>query len=349
MPLYEPIVPARYTAPLLALVRAEHADLLGEILVAAGVRDADIAAPDAVLSMAQFDRLLRATAACTGRLDLGFEIGRRFTLDMHGALSPALQRCSTVDAVLRLLVRYFHLITPCFRTEYLRHTDHAELIYHPAAYMSADSLREIQELHAVSFHHQLAGVLGARLRGYDIYMSMDPPKHAARYAQLHPARFHFGHLALPQLRIVIGSALLAEPISLPNAARSEPVDLDSAGSAARARRWSDWVILMLREAEGCQPGIDQLAALLNVSPRTLRRQLAREQQIFRELAKRARIERARALLASGEDSISQIAYRLGYNDAANFSHAFRAACGQCPSDFRHAQRAAAPGPEISPS
>lgn len=337
MPLYEPLVPARYTAPLIELLREESPRTLDRVLAAAGLHDREIAGPDTVLTMPQFDRLLRAAADFTGRQDLGFEIGRRFTLDMHGVLSPALQRCSTLDDVLRLLVRYFHLLTPSFRTEYHRHADHAELIYHPAAYMSAESLREIEELHVVSFHQQLARALGARLRGYDVYLSMDPPKHAARYAHLHPARFHFGRLELPQVRIVIGSALLAEPITLPNAAPSLPVDLDSAGSAARARHWSDWVILMLREAEGCQPGIIQLAALLNVSPRTLRRQLAREQQNFRDLAKRARIERARALLAGSNDSISQIAYRLGYSDVANFSHAFRAACGQCPSDFRRAQ------------
>lgn len=342
MPLYEPIVPARYTAPLLALVRVEPLDTQNELLAAAGIRHAEIANPDASLTMPQFDRLLRAVSLHTGRDDLGFEIGSRVTLDLHGALGVALRRCATVDAALRLAVRYYHLMTPGFRTEYHRHPDRGEFVYLPAAYMSPETLHALLEIHATAFHVQFQAILGARLRSYDIYVSVDEPKHASRYAGLHPARFHFGHLGLPQVRVVIGASLLNETIML---APPEHIALDRAEQRERAHCWTDWVILMLREAEGCQPSLQLLASLLNVSPRTLTRQLEREKQNFREIAKRVRHDRACRLLADPRYPISQIAYRLGYTDVANFSHAFRAACGASPRQYRLHINATKTGPE----
>lgn len=339
MPLYESVIPSRYTAPLLALVRSEHPQLVARLLAEAGIREVEVADPDAALTMLQFERLLHAIAQHTGRQSLGFEIGSRVNLGMHGGLGVALRRCTTVDEALRLAVRYYHLITPGFRTEYQRYPDRGEYVYLPAAYMSPETLHVLQEIHATAFHMQFQALLGPRLGAYDIQVSMDPPKHAARYARLSPARVHFGQLALPEVRVVIGADLLAEPIQLAPPAPPEAADFERAGRRERASCWSEWVSLMLREAEGCQPSLELLASLLNVSPRTLTRQLEREGQSFRELAKRVRHERACRLLADPHYPITQIAYRLGYADAANFSHAFRAMGGVSPRQYRRKQEA----------
>jgi AraC-like DNA-binding protein len=96
--------------------------------------------------------------------------------------------------------------------------------------------------------------------------------------------------------------------------------------------------LVLREAEGCQPTREELAELLNVSRATLVRRLAAEGNTLRELGNRIRHQRACTLLRNSGQAISQIAYRLGYGDVANFSHAFRALCGISPSDYRGEHR-----------
>jgi transcriptional regulator GlxA family with amidase domain len=40
------------------------------------------------------------------------------------------------------------------------------------------------------------------------------------------------------------------------------------------------------------------------------------------------------MLVDSRQSISQIAWRLGYGDPANFSHAFRATGGASPRQYR---------------
>jgi AraC-like DNA-binding protein len=69
---------------------------------------------------------------------------------------------------------------------------------------------------------------------------------------------------------------------------------------------------------------------LNISPRTLARYLDAENASFRDLSLQVRTERARQLLAAGDFSVTQIAYRLGYTDVASFVRSFRAQTGRTP-------------------
>lgn len=340
MPLYEPIVPARYCVLLIDFLQSMQPRGLEEVLTAAGLDEAGMRDPNAVLTLVQFDMLVAAFRVHTGRTDLGFELGRRITVDKHAALGWALRQCATLDAGLRLIARYFRLITPSFFLRYERHADHAELIYRPAALMSPEALHVLMEINAGSFHTQVAAALGARLAPYDLYLSMEPPPHLARYAGLRPARCHFGLTPLPEVRAVVSAKLLDLPL-LPAHYQPRRYPGDEAVGPdvdeAKAARWRDWVVLMLREADGCQPSLEELAAMVSISPRTLIRHLAASNRSFRGLSNEVRHQRACAMLESADPPVSQIAYRLGYGDAANFSHAFRARSGVSPRAYRQAR------------
>jgi AraC-like DNA-binding protein len=101
---------------------------------------------------------------------------------------------------------------------------------------------------------------------------------------------------------------------------------------------SDWIELMLREAEGVQPTLAQLAGLLDVSERTLSRQLAAEGGNLRALGVAIRHQRACAMLRETSQPIEQIGARLGYGSAAAFSTAFRSRCGVSPRAYRRTAR-----------
>jgi AraC-like DNA-binding protein len=87
----------------------------------------------------------------------------------------------------------------------------------------------------------------------------------------------------------------------------------------------------------------RLAEETGVSPRYLRRLLALHDLNFSVLVKSRRLERCREDLVSplhAQLSISEIAFRWGFNDAAHFSRSFREKFGQSPREFR--QSIAAP-------
>jgi AraC-like DNA-binding protein len=296
----------------------------------------------ATLTVAQFDALLALLAQHSGRSDLGFEMGLAVKLEDHPALGVALRRCATADSLLRLLVRFSRLITPSFNLSYQRSVRQGEFIWRPAAPMSAATLHAVQEGVAVSLHTEIKAMLGERLRPCDIYLSMPAPPHRSRYRRLRPTRYHFSSQTLPEVRLVIGAELLDLPLTQPHL-HADPVaesELEAQQRGiGRSARWSEWVSMMLREAEGCQPTRAQLAELLDVSEPTLVRYLAKEGHCLRDLGNRIRRERACALLRGSRQSITEIAYRLGYSDVANFSHAFRAASDLSPRAWRSMQTA----------
>lgn len=347
MPLYDPVVPMRYTAPLLGLLGARGPAARRAVLARAELDEALLAQPESLLSFRQFDALLTGLRELTGRSDLGFELGRAITRDMHGALGLAMQRCASMDEVLRLAARYSRLMSPSFVLQYRRQPRHGELVWRPAAGMSTAMLHVFYEIHVVSLYRLFKDALGERLRGYTTWMPMPRPPHAARYRELSRLGVHFGRLRLPQVRTVIDATLLDLPLK--PARRPGAPDIGAAelsrlqGRLGRADRWSDWLRLMLRESEGSQPTQAEMAALLNLSAHTLARYLAREGASYRQLAVEIRHERACTLLRESSIGIGSLAQRLGYRDATNFSHAFRRLEGLSPTAYRAAAAPPATG------
>ena len=74
---------------------------------------------------------------------------------------------------------------------------------------------------------------------------------------------------------------------------------------------------------------------LRMNPRTLQRHLAAWGLSFNEVLDDLRHRRAMAYLSDGQLSITDVAFRLGYADAAHFTRAFRRWTGKAPRDVRN--------------
>ena len=79
---------------------------------------------------------------------------------------------------------------------------------------------------------------------------------------------------------------------------------------------------------------DTLAALLNVSPRTLHRQLKEEGATLQGLKDEVRQSRAMELLHRSDRPIKQVAEAAGFQNEKSFMRAFRSWTGQSPAEFR---------------
>jgi AraC-like DNA-binding protein len=84
--------------------------------------------------------------------------------------------------------------------------------------------------------------------------------------------------------------------------------------------------------------LEFVARRLRMSTRTLQRKIAVFGTSFTGIRDEARFELARSMLASGDLSIGEIAYRLGYSEIAAFTHAFTKRFGASPRDARAAAR-----------
>ncbi|MBP6777930.1 MAG: helix-turn-helix transcriptional regulator, partial [Piscinibacter sp.] len=161
--------------------------------------------------------------------------------------------------------------------------------------------------------------------------------HRARYDALAPTRFVFDARSTPGVIVTMDRAMLALalPMAAPGVVRG--VERHLAALAPRDDARASWAALVgqiVRHVEGAQLTLKGVAAQFGVSARTIDRRLAAEGVRFGVLCDEVRFERARELLRGRELGVAQVAERLGYRDAANFSRAFRRHAGMSPSEFQ---------------
>jgi len=79
---------------------------------------------------------------------------------------------------------------------------------------------------------------------------------------------------------------------------------------------------------------ENTAGALQISVRTLQRELNGAGLTYREMVNNLRFERAAELLRDGSLSVSRIAETLGYSNSAHFTRAFRRESGLRPNEYR---------------
>lgn len=80
--------------------------------------------------------------------------------------------------------------------------------------------------------------------------------------------------------------------------------------------------------------LEEVAADLNLSPRSLRRKLESEGNSFRSIVEDARQQLATQLLRATDMKLEELSSQLGYADTASFNRAFRRWHGVSPGQFR---------------
>lgn len=89
--------------------------------------------------------------------------------------------------------------------------------------------------------------------------------------------------------------------------------------------------------QGEVPSADVVAARLAISPQTLRRRLADEGTSVRELTEVVRRDAAIAALVSSDESVADLAQRLGFSEPSAFVRAFRKWTGATPGAYRRGE------------
>lgn len=83
------------------------------------------------------------------------------------------------------------------------------------------------------------------------------------------------------------------------------------------------------------PDVQSIAERLEISVRSLQRQLNEADLTYSRLIEQVRFDRSVELLSDPTIKLADISAELGYTDAANFTRAFRRWTGVSPSDFRN--------------
>lgn len=330
MPQTDREVPARYFGRLLELLQL-HQVPVGSLVDGLDIDAAALLSPEATLRLSQVDALIQRLVALTGRSDWGFDLGLRLRLTSHLILGYGLLASPTLGYAFQMLSRYFSMLTPTFRVQVRRDAQFGALHLVPVLPMSRACLVFHTDAIAAAIDTVVGELLGERMPRYDLDIALDLP-HRERYAELAHARCRFGVGDMAGLRVRFPIALIEAPLSLADAGALKVAEsrcVATFRSVIASGQVAGWVRMMMREANGGLPSLEELAHTLNLSPRTLDRHLKAEGAGFRTLSSEVFVDRARLLLADGA-SVTTVAYELGYTDASNFGRAFRRATGCSP-------------------
>jgi AraC-like DNA-binding protein len=85
--------------------------------------------------------------------------------------------------------------------------------------------------------------------------------------------------------------------------------------------------------------INEVSEVLDISVRTLQRRLAVEDTTYSDALQRTRSEMAGELLEKTDQTIAEIAVRLGFSNSGNMTRAFKQWSGVSPRVYRQQQHA----------
>jgi AraC-like DNA-binding protein len=326
--------PAQYVILLVDMAESMGCDQ-ASLLAGTSLAESGMAGIGARIRDADFGRLANNALRLTGDPALGLKLGMRLNLSAHAILGQAFLTCRDLSQVMDLFLKYYHLLAPALQLEFDLQDERCVLttVSDPGDIPAAFSY----ELVYGAVLNTLRGLLNLPSLQVRVEMPFPEPAHSAIYYEVFGEDVHFGAV---QGRISFPRSLLSTPLPSSNPALRALYEQECARLLADLEgedSVAEQTLRLLRKLEGQYPQMPQVAAMLNLSPRTYRRRLEEESRSFQELLDQVRAEHATRYLRNTRLPLSSIAYLVGFNDASNFRRAYRKWTGHSPRDVRNAR------------
>jgi AraC-like DNA-binding protein len=309
------------------------AEAAAALLEGTGVSLALLAETDAEITLGQQLRQLR-NANRAFPPGWALDVGRAFQPSTHGPAGIAAISAATLGAAFDVVERACHLRNPSFHARVRKRGDELRLeINHCLALFDEERLPLI-ETFLLSFQGIVEAILGRPMTEGRFEIAAPAPSYLERYREYFHAEVRFETKATG---IVIPASwgALHNPFA------------DQQMYAAAVRRL-DTLALRLEHVDytaahlehlitvndDCGLSLADAARRLGISARTLARRLQEAGTTYRLLRDADRSRRAEEFLLTGTLTVAELAYRLGYQDTANFNRACRRWFGRSPGSIR---------------
>jgi len=257
----------------------------------------------------------------------------------RGCLSAA-----TLAEALTRAARFLHVVLPDLAVSIRRSPGRAELLIAETRHL-AENPDDPGRIFAFEWLLRLLHGLSCWLAGRGLALDSvifpyHRPEHAGDYALIFTEDSRFAPTLTSGIGTLVASFnanLLDLPIRRDEAALAAFLDGAPGKITTLYRRDREMVIRvrdLLRAALPEPLSLDDIAARLYLSPRTIHRRLEAEGSSFRGIKDALRRDMALARLTKTNDSIAQVAADLGYADTSAFYRAFVEWTGMAPVHYR---------------
>lgn len=329
--LTKPSIPITYGS-LTVQLAVEHGISRERLLEGSGVTPEMLEEPGGRISLQQWGLLISRSLKLTGEPGLAYEYGLRNNLATHGFFGYGLISNLTGREALQFAVKYARLRTLAFDVDFF--TEGPQVVIDTRERIHLGPIREYAiDMYLVAWARTIQQCLPSLKSGLELHFERSEPRHFAAYRDRLPTTY-FG-AGGNQIRFPVEYLDYRFDTADPVTARqidgqcNRELELLGSGEDILLRARS-----LLVNAEGEYRNLTELAALMRMSSRTLKRKLQRRGVSFQQLLDEARGRDSKHMLKNSTMTVEAIAAHVGYSDPANFTRAFRKWTGQSPSDYR---------------
>ena len=304
-----------------------------ELLKDTGLTEVALNNPDFRCTVEQHKTFVLNTISLTQNPHLGLEIGNRFNPINIGLPVSAAISSDNLSTALDVLQQFFSLNFSILSFEYHEQGDQLMLRCQPALrvneieyFVVGSSLIVTENLLRLLLGKEQVSVYA------DFSTAETPDWQSYQEAIGATVRFNapFNQLVIPKHYLAHPLAA-SDPITHQNMLRlCEQQKADSyygEGIEAQVRK-------IIVENHYHSLAIEKVASELNLSERSLRRQLSQCDTSYKQIVDELRESKARELLAVKGLPVSTIAYDLGFSDPSNFARTFKRWTQRSPQEFR---------------
>ncbi|RRJ83209.1 AraC family transcriptional regulator [Aestuariirhabdus litorea] len=302
-------------------------------LAGCGIEPAQLEEPDLQISRQQEFRFYRNLIDLSGDPRIGLLLGEAYPPQRYGLFGYAMLSAVTFGDAMELVDKFGILTFSHFDISIVQRDQLAAMEMRDSIGLDPDLLRLYSDRDVSAAALAVEEILGQRVPAREVYLMHNGGGDETLYRDYFgcPVRFSQKFNAYG-----FDPTLMARPLPLADRQNSQyfarqcQLLLDRLSSQSRL---VDEIRQRVLATPGYFPDAEQMADLLAISPRTLRRRLSAEGSSYQEIIGEIRYELARQYLATSLP-VEKIAELLGYSEPGNFTHAFKRWSGQAPSRFQ---------------
>jgi AraC-like DNA-binding protein len=285
------------------------------------------------IGLVQFASLVTEALYVTGDRDLGLDYGLRGRISDFGILGYALLSARDLRQAIEFVSLYYQLFDPVIAFEFESVPPHVH----------ARAIESAELGHFEIFAHEATLACAAAIARMlldepviptRLTLSYPEPPHSRRYPAVFGCRAEFD---APHTSIQFEERHLNAPLKFSNQEMAEICRQQCERWLHAAKDQGSLILKIKKElldTPGQFPKMDDIAAALGTSVRSLRRHLSADGVTYQELLDQVRRDLAVDYLRNSLLTVEHIAQLVGYGEAASFRKAFRRWTGKAPGEYR---------------
>jgi AraC-like DNA-binding protein len=263
-----------------------------------------------------------------------FNFGKSLAPTSHGMLGMAALSSATIEQALMMSIRFTKTRTPLFNLEMYKSGQKAHVKIEEMS-----DLGDMQNFAVESFVGAYISfaqfILKGNLPAATLMLSYSAPDYVEELIKALPEQLSV-QFDMPCAELVFDASVLSQTLGFANFESVELAEQGCEQLLLRAQSNNDCIKAKVRSLiEAALPKVlvlNEVAELVHISPRTLRRQLSAKGVGYKEIVDDVRKVTA-IMLLERRQGVAEVAYQLGYNDPSNFCRAFKKWTGLAPSVF----------------